>query len=194
MKTSREGLDFIIAREALKTKAYLDSGGVWTIGVGHTSAAGPPVPRSGMVITEQEAKDIFARDLVQYENAVSKALKRSPNQNQFDAMVSLCFNIGGGAFAISSVVRNFNAGNLKAASEAFLMWVKDNGKVIPGLVKRRELEKALFLKSSWVPVQPVPHIPAPMSPKPLPIPSAPQPVPPVVAVKLPWWKRLFWWA
>lgn len=184
MKTSREGLDFIIAREAIKTRAYRDSGGVWTIGVGHTAMAGPPAPKAGMTITLQEAKDIFARDLVQYEQGVSKALKRSPNQNQFDAMVSLCFNIGVKGFTGSSVVRNFNAGNLTAAASAFLLWNKDNGKIVQGLVNRRHMERALFLSKApdapQMPVQPV-----------SPPPASKPPEPPPVAIYRPWWKRLF---
>lgn len=177
MKTSTAGLDFIIAREAIKTKAYRDGGGVWTIGVGHTAMAGPPVPKAGMTITLQEAKDIFARDLVQYEQGVSKAIKRSPNQNQFDAMVSLCFNIGVKGFTGSSVVRNFNAGNLTAAANAFLLWNKDNGKIIQGLVNRRHMERALFLAKApealQMPAQPVPPVRAPMAP---PV-AKPQPTP-----------------
>lgn len=190
MKTSRLGLDFIIAREALKTRAYLDGGGVWTIGVGHTAAAGPPIPVKGMTITFQEAKDLFARDLVNYESAVSKACMRAPNQNQFDAMVSLCFNIGQKGFAGSSVVRNFNAGNLKAAATSFLLWNKDNGKIVQGLVNRRELERDLFLtaaaEAAVQPVQPVSPLPAPVTPKALP----PQPVPQPVAARRGFWAWL----
>ena len=193
MKTSREGLDFIVAREGLETKAYRDSGGVWTIGVGHTKAAGLPVPKAGMVISVQEAKNIFARDLLNYESAVSKACKRLPTQNQFDAMVSLCFNIGQGAFAISSVVRNFNAGNLRAAAESFMMWVKDNGKVIPGLVKRRELEKALFLKPSKQPVDAPGVGTVPRALEVMPAPPAPEPVQPVAVAKVSWWQRFLTW-
>jgi len=197
MNTSRLGLDFIIAREALKTTAYRDGGGVWTIGVGHTAMAGPPVPKAGMTITVYDAKEIFARDLVQYEQGVSKAIKRAPNQSQFDAMVSLCFNIGVKGFTGSSVVRNFNAGNLVAAASAFLLWNKDNGKVIPGLVTRRRLEMALFLSEApEKPVQGGIAAPGPMAPRVAPSqPTAtavsvfPAPEPPMRS----WWQRWFGW-
>lgn len=196
MKTSRQGLDFIIAREALKTKAYKDSVGIWTIGVGHTAMAGPPIPKAGMTITVQEAKDIFARDLLQYELGVSKAIKRSPTQNQFDAFVSLCFNIGVRGFTGSSVVRNFNAGNLTAAANAFLLWNKAGGKVIPGLVNRRHMERALFLAKApealQMTPQPIPHIPAPMAPKPLPTPSVTPIAPPIVYPEEAYIRRTFW--
>jgi lysozyme len=146
MRTSAAGLQFIIDREALKTTAYKDSVGIWTIGVGHTASAGPPKPRQGMVITEAEARSIFARDLVQYEQAVSAACGPALNQNQFDAMTSLCFNIGQGAFKKSTLVRKWNAGDVQGAADAFLGWNKAKGRVLKGLTIRRGLERALFLK------------------------------------------------
>lgn len=170
MKTSSKGLALLKTFEGLRTKAYRDGGGVWTIGFGHTAAAGAPIPRAGMEITAQDAMDILARDLGQYERGVSAALKRSPTQNQFDAMVSLCFNIGVDAFQDSSIVRCFNAGDPQLAAERFLLWNKDNGKVIPGLTRRREAEKALFLEQgdSPAPVSPVAPPTKPAAPPPLP--------------------------
>lgn len=170
MKTSSTGLALIKHFEGLRTKAYRDGGGVWTIGYGHTAAAGAPIPRAGMEITAQDAMDILARDLGQYERGVSAALKRSPTQNQFDAMVSLCFNIGIKAFTGSSIVRYFNEGNTKKAAERFLAWNQDNGKVIPGLTRRREAEKALFLEPAATvgidpPTKPAAPPPLPEAPK-----------------------------
>jgi lysozyme len=135
-------------REALKTKAYQDSVGVWTIGVGHTAAAGPPKVARGMVITEQEAMDILRHDLVQYEDAVERALKGVKlQQHEFDALVSLCFNIGTGNFSNSSVVRKLKVGDKKGAANAFLLWNKGGKprRVIKGLVNRRADERAQFL-------------------------------------------------
>ena len=108
--------------------------------------AGLPKPVAGMRITKQEAEDILVRDLVKYESAVRKALKRNPNQNQFDAMVSLCFNIGPGNFAKSSIVTYFNSGHAARAADRFLAWNKAGGKVLKGLERRRKAERALFLK------------------------------------------------
>ena len=84
--------------------------------------------------------------LRKYEAAVDKALTRLPSQAQFDAMASLCWNIGPGNFAKSSVVRRFNDGNLMGAGDAFRLWNKAGGKVLKGLVNRREAERALFLR------------------------------------------------
>lgn len=145
MKINTAGLNLIKRWEGLRLKAYQDSVGVWTIGYGHTAAAGPPAPARGMTITEQEATDILARDLGQYERAVTKALSIVPSANQFAAMVSLCYNIGPANFAKSSVVRLFNASKPREAADAFLMWNKAGGKVLKGLTARREDERKLFL-------------------------------------------------
>lgn len=145
MKTGSRGLALIKQYEGLRLDAYRDSVGVWTIGYGHTAQAGPPKPAAGMRITRREAEAILARDLVDYERAVDKAATRLPRQNQFDAMVSLCFNIGPGNFARSSIVRAFNLGEDNRAAEAFLAWNKAGGKVLLGLTRRRAAEKRLFL-------------------------------------------------
>lgn len=152
MKTSRAGLELIKKWEGCRLKAYRCSAGVLTIGYGHTSAAGAPQVNDGMTISQQDADDILGRDLVRYEAAVQKALTRAPNQNQFDACVSLCFNIGPGAFAGSTVVKRFNAGDAAGAADAFRMWNKAGGKVLPGLVNRRADERALFLRPAQKPV------------------------------------------
>jgi len=145
MKTGSRGLALIKQYEGLRLEAYQDSVGIWTIGYGHTAQAGPPKPGAGMRITRLEAEAILARDLVEYERAVDEVVTRPPKQNQFDAMVSLCFNIGPGNFTRSSVARAFNIGEESRAAEAFLAWNKAGGRVLPGLTRRRAAEKRLFL-------------------------------------------------
>lgn len=177
MKISRVGIDLIKRWEGCRLKAYRCSAGVLTIGYGHTSAAGAPKVVEGMVITQQTADDILVHDLVKYEAAVQKALTRSPNQHQFDACVSLCFNIGPGAFAKSSVARRFNDGNVQGAADAFLFWNKAAGRVLPGLEKRRADERQMFLRPVIKPVEPpavVKHD-EPVIPIPKPVEDAPRP-------------------
>jgi lysozyme len=145
MDMSERGARLLIDREGSRTKAYRDSVGIWTIGVGHTAAAGPPKPHEGMTLTELQVRDLLTHDLVQYENAVELAIKRPMTQCEFDAMVSLCFNIGIGAFKRSSVVKLFNEGRKSDAADAFRMWNKAGGKVVRGLVNRRESEREQFL-------------------------------------------------
>ncbi len=155
MKTSLAGRKAIAQREGNKLTAYVDSVGVLTIGVGHTSSAGAPKVTKGMKITAAESDAILSRDLATFERAVEGTVKVPVNQSQFDALVSLAFNIGGGAFAKSSLVRKLNAGDTRGAADAFLSWNKGkvNGKLveIKGLTTRRKAERAQFL--SGKPVQ-----------------------------------------
>ncbi|MDR7037410.1 GH24 family phage-related lysozyme (muramidase)/peptidoglycan hydrolase-like protein with peptidoglycan-binding domain [Methylobacterium sp. BE186] len=140
MALSAIGTAALVAREALKTTAYKDSVGVWTIGVGHTSAAGAPKVTPGLSITEAEALSIFARDLAQYEAAVDKAVKVPLSENERDALVSICYNIGPGAFSRSTFVKRLNAGDRAGCAEAIMQWRKP-----PEIVSRRTAERDQFL-------------------------------------------------
>lgn len=150
MKTSPKGIALIKEFEGLRTEAYKCPAGIWTIGYGHTAAAGHPNVIRGMEITAAEAESILIRDLRQYERAVSAAVKRPLNQGQFDACVSLCFNIGIGAFTGSTVVRRINAGRMSEVPAAFMMWNKAKdpqtgvSRELPGLTRRRRAETALW--------------------------------------------------
>lgn len=142
MKTSDHGRALIEQREGLELHAYHDSVGVLTIGYGHTSMAGQPHVRPGMHITKEQADEILSRDLSQWEGYVNGDLKRAATQNQFDAMVSLCHNIGPRGFSGSSVVHRFNLGEIEAAADAFLMWEHPSS-----LKRRREDERRQFLSA-----------------------------------------------
>lgn len=128
MELSPIGEAVLIAREGRRLKAYRDSVGVWTIGVGHTSAAGPPVVRPGLSIDVAECDALFSRDVARFVRTVREALQGAPPaaqalpQHAFDALVSLCFNIGPSAFLRSSVLRRLRAGYQAGAAEAILMW------------------------------------------------------------------------
>ena len=149
LTTSAAGRQFIAQQEGQRLTAYQDSVGVWTIGVGHTSVAGPPTVTQGLQIAAEESDQILARDLKRTEQAVLSAVRVPLAQHEFDALVSLCFNIGAGNFAKSSVLRDLNAGNRSAAADAFLMWDKAGGHVLPGLAKRRQRERNLFLTGQY---------------------------------------------
>ncbi|MBS7542543.1 glycoside hydrolase family protein [Ancylobacter oerskovii] len=119
------GLAVLISREARKLTAYRDTKGIWTIGIGHTAAAGAPIPYQGLTITAAEADAIFARDLTQYEDAVRAAIKVPLAHHQFDALASVCYNIGTGGFAGATFVKRINAGESSARIRAaILMWRK----------------------------------------------------------------------
>jgi lysozyme len=188
VKTSPQGRKLIIQREGYRTVAYRDSVGIWTIGCGHTSMAGPPIVTPSMVITSQEVDDILSRDLAKFEFTVNTAVTVPLADHEFDACVSLAFNIGQGGFKNSSVVRDLNAGNRASAADAFLMWKNAGGR--PILLGRREAERTQFLtpytgsasEPITVPESPQPTVEAvplpPIDPRPIPDPvPAPTPSP-----------------
>lgn len=143
MKTSVKGREFIKGFEQLRLKAYPDpgtGGKPFTIGWGHTKGV-----KQGDRITQELAEQFISDDLAVFELTVNSAIKRPMTQNQFDAMVSLAFNIGGSAFAGSTLVKKFNAGDVKGAADEFPKWKNSGGKVMPGLVKRRAAERETFL-------------------------------------------------
>ncbi len=140
------GLQFIRDAESLRLTAYKDSGGVWTIGYGSTIVDGSPV-MPGMAITKDKAEECLRSDVEKFEKAVAKFVTVKLNQNQFSALVSLCYNIGIGAFSGSTLVKVLNKSDYAGAADQILRWNKDNGKVVQGLVNRRKRERELFLKA-----------------------------------------------
>jgi lysozyme len=146
MKLTKQGLDLIKEFEGFRGKAYRCPAGVWTIFFGHTSMAGPPVVKPGMTGSKAEGERVLLNDLKVYEAGVRNAITVDLTPNQYSACVSLCYNIGVGAFRRSSVARFCNKRQWKNAADAFMLWNKAGGRVLPGLVRRRAAEAALFLK------------------------------------------------
>jgi lysozyme len=136
------GTGFALTRsfEGLRLKAYQDSAGVWTIGYGHT---GPEV-HHGQCISEIEAEALLRSDLASAVRAVQRAVQLDLAQHQFDALVDFCFNVGRGNLLGSSLLRYVNQGEFDSAAVQFGLWVHAGGKVLPGLVRRRAAEAALF--------------------------------------------------
>lgn len=152
MRTSDRGRAFIGRYEGLRLVAYRDVTGIWTIGYGHTSAAGPPAVRPGLRITRAEAEVILTRDLARFEHAVHVALpqrEKTLAPHEFDALVSLAMNIGPSAFARSTVARLLANGDREGAADAFLLWNKAGNRIITGLVRRRAAERRLFLTGRY---------------------------------------------
>ena len=143
------GVAFIHRWEGTRNQAYRDSAGIWTIGtgfirylVGHRR--GTRV-QAGDYLTDAEIEAEFRAQIQVYEQAVTDVVRVKLNQSQFNALVSLCFNIGVHALKRSTVIRELNKGRYTAASRAFTMWNKAGGRVVRGLVNRREAEAKLFL-------------------------------------------------
>lgn len=139
LSMSPSGIALLQAHEGLRLTAYRDAGGVWTIGYGSTSGV-----RRGMTISYDQAVLRLYQDLDDAEATVNSRVTVPLTQPQFDALVSLVFNIGGGAFRKSTLLQKLNAGDYAGASNQFRRWVKAKGRVLPGLVTRRAAERALF--------------------------------------------------
>ena len=124
MNLSSIGAACLIAREGRRLTAYRDIVGVLTIGIGHTSAAGAPRVAPGLTITAAECDAIFARDVAAYVAAVRAGLTVAVGPHTFDALVSVCYNIGPAAFAGSTFLKRINAGDGPGAHDALLLWRK----------------------------------------------------------------------
>lgn len=145
MQTSDKGIALIKQFEGCKLLAYQDSVGVWTIGYGWTQPVdGKPI-RAGMSINQETAERLLKTGLVSYENDVSRLVKVRLAQWQFDALVSFTYNLGARSLSTSTLLRKLNAGDYAGAADEFLRWNKAGGKVLNGLTRRREAERALFL-------------------------------------------------
>jgi lysozyme len=141
-KTSDKGVALIKAHEGKRLSAYRCPGGVWTIGYGHTTAAGHPTVVPGMRITEREAEDILRRDISRFEARVNKLVAVPLTQGQFDALVSFDFNTG--ALHSSTLLKRLNAGNYTDVPRQLMRWTKGGGRELPGLVRRRRDEAELW--------------------------------------------------
>ena len=139
MAIAKSTLDFITKEEGARNKAYKDSKGLWTIGVGHLIKADEQNLITA-TLTDEQVEELLRSDLKWCSEAVESSVRVPLSQSQFDALYSLCFNIGETAFRKSTVVRKINENDLKGAADAILMWNKPEV-----LVNRRKRERALFL-------------------------------------------------
>ncbi|MCM6993630.1 lysozyme [Enterobacter roggenkampii] len=145
MQTSDKGIALLKEFEGCKLTAYQDSVGVWTIGYGWTQPVdGKPI-RAGMTIKQETAERLLKTGLVRYESDVSRLVKVGMTQGQFDALVSFTYNLGARSLSTSTLLRKLNTGDYAGAADEFLRWNKAGGKVLNGLTRRREAERALFL-------------------------------------------------
>jgi lysozyme len=158
MKTSAAAIKMVKHHEGVRTRPYRCPALLWTVGVGHvidsSHAAVKYEDRRSLSIpsgwdrtlTMAEVDAILAQDLGRFECGVARLCPAAVNhQGQFDALVSFAFNVGLGNLQRSSIRMRYNRGDIEGAADAFLMWTKAAGKVLPGLVKRRNDERSMFL-------------------------------------------------
>lgn len=144
MKLSQAGKDLIKSFEGLELRVYPDpatGGAPYTAGYGHTGSDVKP----GMKVTQAMADAWFDKDVQKFEEGVSALLRVTTSQAQFDAMVSLAYNIGLGNFSKSTLLKKHNAKCWSCAAGQFLVWNKAAGKVMNGLIRRRNAERAMYL-------------------------------------------------
>ena len=146
MKSSNNGIRLIQEFEGLRLTSYLCSAGVPTIGYGATFYEDGSKVKLGQTITNAQAAQLLKDHLKEFEGSVIGLLNGTPvNQNQFDALVSFCFNLGAGNLAKSQLLRfiKTNPNDPKIAAE-FLKWNRAGGEVSTGLVRRRKKEAQLY--------------------------------------------------
>ncbi len=149
MKISEQGVAFIKTQEGLRLTPYQDVAGNWTIGYGHLMSAEdlkkwPP----GSVISQDTADAILLQDLLGAEKGVNDLVQVSLTQSQFDALVDFTFNLGTESLAISTLLKDLNAGNYHAAAAQFPLWDHAGGKVVKDLEERRFDEQRMFLQGT----------------------------------------------
>lgn len=138
------GLALTEGFEGVRLIAYLDVGGIWTIGYGHT---GGDVCK-GLVITDSQAEALLVSDVAAAVACVNHAVRFDITQYEFDALVDFTFNAGRGNFLRSTLLTNLNAGKTEAAAAQFGLWVNAGGKPVSGLVRRRDAEERMFLRAA----------------------------------------------
>ena len=165
VKLSKAGEDLMHRYEGKRSRPYLCPADIWTIGYGHVlyqEQIRLPVvtdkpnvvirrkfslrPEDNRVWTKQEIDDLFSKDVATFERGVLRLVPGCVGrQGSFDALVSFAFNAGLGNLQRSTIRMKANRGDWEGAAEAFMAWTKGGGRVLPGLVRRREAEIALFL-------------------------------------------------
>jgi len=141
---SATGLALTEQFEGCRLAAYQDQVGVWTIGYGHTGADVTP----GLTITPAQAQAMLLKDVGSAVDCVNNSVQVKLTQAEFDALVDFVFNVGAGAFKSSRMLRALNAGDFAGAASQFVLWDHAGGVAVPGLLRRRQAEAALFSSGS----------------------------------------------
>lgn len=139
MNISEKGLNLVKEFEGCYLNAYKCPAGVWTIGYGHTGSVDNKKIVLGMKITSAKATELLKADMNQHEKYVEKYVPFTLNQNQFDALVSFCFNCGPG-----NLQKLVKGRDVSEVADALLLYNKANGKELAGLTRRRKAERTLY--------------------------------------------------
>lgn len=144
MKISNEGLALIKKFEGCELTAYKCAAGVWTIGYGHIKDV-----YEGQTITQSEAESMLQHEMEEYEGYINSSVTVPLTQNQFDALVSWVFNLGAGNLRASTLLKVVNLSDMEGVPAQIKRWNKAGGKVLDGLIRRREAEALLWQGKEW---------------------------------------------
>jgi len=146
VNVSKAGILLIKHHEGVRNKPYRCPAGLWTVGVGHLIGDGKQLPDGyNKTFTDREIDKILKADLRRFELGLSKLLPNVPlKQNEFDALISFCFNLGLGCFQRSTIRQALLRGDKTQAMESLVKYCRAGGKILRGLQTRRLDEKALF--------------------------------------------------
>ena len=144
MIISIPGVELLTHFEGLKLEAYQDSVGVWTIGYGHTKGVTP-----SMKITESQASNLLKTELIEYQNYINEMVKVELSQCEYDALVCWVYNLGPTNLRDSTLLKVLNQGDKFLVPEQIRRWNRAGGKVLKGLVRRREAEALMFAGRDW---------------------------------------------
>tara|TARA_R100000234_G_C4943136_1_gene153823 strand:+ start:364 stop:792 length:429 start_codon:yes stop_codon:yes gene_type:complete len=142
MNIGQKGIDLIKHFEGCELNAYKCPAGVWTIGYGHIKGVS-----EGMSITQEQAEQMLLDELKEYENYINELVVVDLSQNQFDALVSWVYNLGPANLQSSTLLKVLNSGDYSGVPAQIERWNKAGGKVLEGLIRRREAESALFCEN-----------------------------------------------
>lgn len=147
MKTSQNGIQLIKFYEGFSAKPYMCPANYLTIGYGHVISQAEKQKTSDLQnfkITKQQAEEILQNDLIRFENSILNLITTKLNQNQFDALVSFVYNLGAGALQRSTLRQKINRGEHNQAAAEFMRWIYAGGKILQGLINRRQAEANLY--------------------------------------------------
>jgi lysozyme len=146
VNVSKAAILLIKHHEGVRSRPYRCPAGLWTVGVGHLIGDGKSLPESwNRTFSQEEIDKILKSDLRRFELGLTKLLPNIPlKQNEFDALVSFCFNLGLGCFQRSTIRQALLRGNKEAAMESLVKYCRAGGKILKGLQTRRLDEKTLF--------------------------------------------------
>ena len=144
MNDHSKAVNLIEQFEGFSSVAYKCPAGIWTIGYGSTSIDGVPVVER-QVITRQKARDDLYSRVEELTKQIDKLVDVDLNNNQLNALIDFCYNLGIGNFRSSTLLKKLNQQDYQGAADELLKWNKSSGKVLAGLTRRREAERDLFL-------------------------------------------------